>query len=100
MPTIGLDEETLGELRRWLAAVDALTEAVSSSRSLRQILDLVAESARSLLAFDFCAVLLPDADERNLVITGWSGLSSEYVGRVNADRPVRLTTPDKEEAPS
>ena len=94
------EAETLGELRRWLAAVDALTEAVSSSRSLRQVLDLVASSARSLLGFDFCAVLLPDAELQNLVITGWSGLSSYYVARVNADRPVRLATPDTEQAPS
>lgn len=95
-----MESETLLELRRWLTAVDTVTEAVNSSRSLRAILDLVAHSARSLLGFDFCAVLLPDPLGENLVITGWSGLSPEYVARVNADRPVRLTVHDAEQAPS
>lgn len=92
--------ESLTEVRRWLQAVDALTEAVNSTRSLRAILDLVASSARDLLDFDFCAVLLPDSARHNLVITGWSGLSADYVARVNADRPVRLTESDTEQAPS
>jgi len=95
-----LDEDTLPELRRWLTTVNALVEAVNSARSLRSILDLVAQSARSLMGFDFCAVLLPDDQRENLVITGWSGLSTEYVARVNADRPVRLTAVDAEQAPS
>ena len=55
--------------------VDALTSAVNSALSLRGILDLVARHTRTLLGFDFCAVLLPDVDRHNLVITGWSGLS-------------------------
>ena len=101
----GAGPESLAELRRWLQAVDALTEAVNSTRSLPAILDLVAGSARTLLGFDFCAVLLPDEPRRNLVITGWSGLTAEYVARVNADRPVRLvdgTDPYRaaEQAPS
>ena len=89
-----VDSESLAELRRWLQAVDSLTDAVNSTRSLRTILDLVADKARELLGFDFCAVLLPDPQRLNLVITGWSGLSAEYVARVNADRPVRLTADD------
>jgi sugar diacid utilization regulator len=92
--------ETLAEVRRWLLAVDALTEAVNSTQNLRTILDLVASSARTLLGFDFCAVLLPDVSGANLVITGWSGLSADYVARVNADRPVRLTTSGDMQAPS
>jgi len=100
MAVPSLEQDTLYELRRWLAAVDTLTEAVNSSRTLREVLDLVARSAKSLLGFDFCAVLLPDAQRQNLVITGWSGLSPDYVARVNADRPVRLTMIDAEQAPS
>lgn len=96
----GNDGESLTELRRWLTTVDALAEAVNSARSLRSILDLVAQSARSLLGLDFCAVLLPDQRRENLVITGWSGLSAEYVARVNADGPVRLTTAVAGQAPS
>ena len=95
--TAPVDAEPLAELRRWLQAVDALTEAVNSTRSLAAILDLVANKARELLGFDFCAVLLPDSQRLNLVITGWSGLSAEYVARVNADRPVRLTPDDGSE---
>jgi len=101
---VGADAEFAGfrftVLRRWLQAVDSLTDAVNSTRSLRTILDLVADKARELLGFDFCAVLLPDPQRLNLVITGWSGLSAEYVARVNADRPVRLTADDAVQAPS
>jgi len=75
--TSDIGSESLAELRSWLQAVDALTEAVNSTRSLPVILDLVAGSARTLLGFDFCAVLLPDEPKVNLVITGWSGLSAE-----------------------
>ncbi|MEU9290703.1 GAF domain-containing protein [Streptomyces sp. NPDC048275] len=92
--------ESLAELRRWLDAVYALTTAVNSGRSLREVLDLVAETARSLLGFDFCGVLIPDPARRNLVIEGWSGLSAEYVARVNSDRPVRLQGDNVHDAPS
>jgi sugar diacid utilization regulator len=98
--SIGGGGDSLIELRRWLTTVNALAEAVNSARSLPSILELVAHSARSLMGFDFCAVLLPDQRQQNLVITGWSGLSAEYVARVNADRPVRLTTGDAGQAPS
>lgn len=100
------DLDALAELRRWLAAVDAITTAVNSARNLHVILDLVAQHSRQLLGFDFCAVLLPDVERQNLVITGWSGLTAEYVARVNADRPVRLALKgaeresDLQEAPS
>lgn len=95
------DSAALAELRRWLAAVDALAEAVASAHSLRTVLDLVADTGRRLLGFDFCAVLLPDPGRDALVITGWSGLSREYVDQVNADHPVRITAdPQREQAPS
>jgi sugar diacid utilization regulator len=90
----------LAELRRWLAAVDRLTQAVNSSTGLRAVLDLVADTARDLLGYDFCAVLLPDPAGSHLVITGWSGLSEEYVASVNADRPVRLEVGGAGQAPS
>jgi len=93
-------EAALAELRRWLAAVDRLTQAVNSSTGLRAVLDLVADTARDLLGYDFCAVLLPDPAGSHLVITGWSGLSEEYVASVNADRPVRLEVGGAGQAPS
>lgn len=95
-----VEEPALTELRRWLAAVDRLTRAVNSSAGLREVLDLVADTARELLGYDFCAVLLPDPSGGHLVITGWSGLSDEYVASVNADRPVRLALDGEGQAPS
>ncbi|MFC5751471.1 helix-turn-helix domain-containing protein [Actinomadura rugatobispora] len=100
LPNHRPDTESLAELRRWLDAVGALTAAVNSGRGLREVLDLIAETARSLLGLDFCGVLVPDAAGRNLVIAGWSGLTEEYVARVNSDRPVRLETGARGGAPS
>jgi sugar diacid utilization regulator/GAF domain-containing protein len=88
------------ELRDWLGAVGALTAAVNAGRGLRDVLDLVAATARDLLGLDFCGVLVPDAAERNLVMAGWSGLTEEYVARVNSDRPVRLEADAESGAPS
>ncbi|WP_020659913.1 helix-turn-helix domain-containing protein [Amycolatopsis benzoatilytica] len=88
------------ELRAWLGAIGTLTSAVNSGRGLREVLDLVASTARQLLGLDFCGVLVPDAGERNLVIAGWSGLSDTYVARVNSDHPVRLEDGPDSGAPS
>ncbi|GLY87031.1 helix-turn-helix domain-containing protein [Actinoallomurus iriomotensis] len=87
-------------LRRWLAAVSALTAAVNAGTGLRDVLDLVAATAKELLGLDFCGVLVPDAAERTLVIAGWSGLTEEYVARVNSDRPVPLEADATGGAPS
>ncbi|WP_111766595.1 helix-turn-helix domain-containing protein [Nakamurella deserti] len=95
-----MTEAPSDELRRWLSAVETLSAAVTSGRDLTDVLDLVAATARDLLGFDFCAVLIPDEPARTLVITGWSGLSVAYVERVNADRPVRLDAADPVLAPS
>ncbi len=67
---------------------------------LSDVLDLVASTARQLLGLDFCGVLVPDAEERNLAIAGSSGLSATYVARVNSDRPVRLESDARSGAPS
>ncbi|WP_431931268.1 helix-turn-helix domain-containing protein [Nonomuraea jabiensis] len=95
-----MDGGDVTELRSWLAAVSALTAAVNAGRGLRDVLDLVAATARELLGLDFCGVLVPDPAERNLVIAGWSGLTEEYVARVNSDRPVRLEADASGGAPS
>src|SRR4051812_47674342 len=78
------------EFVTWLSALRELSSASTSAGDLRQVLDLVADTARSLLGYDFCGVLTPDSAGQALVIMGWSGLSDEYVSRVNTDRPVRL----------
>ncbi|RSD11834.1 helix-turn-helix domain-containing protein [Amycolatopsis eburnea] len=88
------------ELHTWLAAIGTLTSAVNSGRGLREVLNLIASTARQLLGLDFCGVLVPDAGETALVIAGWSGLSDTYVARVNSDHPVRLETDAHSGAPS
>lgn len=78
------------ELSIWLGAMRELSAAATSSADLGELLGQVATTARALLDFDFCGVLIPDADRNRLVVAGWSGLSEDYVNRVNGDRPIRL----------
>lgn len=78
------------ELSTWLDAMRELSAAAASAADLGQLLGQVAATARSLLGFDFCGVLVPDTDGARLVVAGWSGLSDEYVRRVNGDRPINL----------
>lgn len=85
------DSERPGaELVTWLAALRTLSARAGADTDLREVLCLVADTARTLLGFDFCGVLIPDSDRDRLVVQGWSGLSEEYVQRVNSDRPIRL----------
>lgn len=78
------------ELVTWLAALRELSARASADIDLRDVLCLVADTARTLLGFDFCGVLIPDADRDRLILQGWSGLSEDYVQRVNSDRPIPL----------
>jgi sugar diacid utilization regulator len=78
------------ELLTWLSALRTLSSAATSAADLQHVLDLVAETARTLLGFDFCGVLTLDPARESLVIAGRSGLSADYVNRVNTERPVRL----------
>lgn len=78
------------ELLTWLDALGVLSTAATADTDLRQVLDLVAQTARTLLGFDFCGVLVPDEHRRRLLIAGFSGLSEDYVDRVNSDRPIQL----------
>ncbi|MBS1693800.1 MAG: GAF domain-containing protein [Actinobacteria bacterium] len=90
MDTAASDTPPAAELVRWLDALKTLSAAATSEMDPREVLHLVAATARSLLGFDFCGVLTPDRQRRDLVITGWSGLSADYVARTNSDHPVRL----------
>lgn len=67
-----------------------LSAAATAATDLADLLGQVATTARALLGFDFCGVLIPDAEQTRLVVAGWSGLSEDYVNRVNGDRPIRL----------
>lgn len=78
------------ELVTWLAALRTLSSLAGAETDLAEVLCLVADTARTLLGFDFCGVLIPDDTGEQLLVRGWSGLSDEYVGRVNSDRPIRL----------
>ena len=90
MTTVDSGRPPGADLLAWLGALRTLSSAATSSADLQHVLDLVAETARTLLGFDFCGVLTPDPAGESLVIAGWSGLSADYVNRVNSDRPVRL----------
>ncbi len=90
MTTVDSGQKPGTELLTWLSALRTLSSAATSAADLQHVLDLVADTARTLLGFDFCGVLTPDPTGESLVITGWSGLSADYVKRVNTDRPVRL----------
>jgi len=87
-------------LRPWLEAVAEIARVLNRPASLPEVLDLVAETAASLLGYDFCAVLLPSEDGRVLLITGAHGLSPDYVHQVNAERPVALAVDEAVLAPS
>ncbi len=78
------------ELLTWLDALGVLSAAATADADVDQVLSLVADTARTLLGFDFCGVLVPDPPRRRLRIAGWSGLSDDYVERVNSDRPIQL----------
>lgn len=88
------------EVRRWLDSVRTITQTVVTAQPLTNVLDLIAGTAASLMGYDFCGVLLPDASGRKLTIEGSSGLSSEYIAQVNANHPVLLDQDAALEAPS
>lgn len=88
------------EVRRWLDSVRIITQTVATGQPLNEVLNLIAETAASLMGYEFCGVLLPDASGRKLTIEGSSGLSVEYIDHVNADHPVLLQQDVSVEAPS
>lgn len=87
-------------LERWLDALAGIGEAVGSDEPVSDLLDRVARTACTLLGYDFCAVFLPDETGRALTIVGSHGLSSDYVAKVNAQRPILLGSSGAEEAPT
>ncbi|WP_185975883.1 GAF domain-containing protein [Mycolicibacterium sp. 018/SC-01/001] len=88
------------QLEVWLAALADIGEAVGGDTPVTDVLDRVAETACTLLGYDFCAVFLPTADRTALTIVGSHGLSPDYVAQVNADRPILLDVRDESEAPT
>ena len=74
----------------WLGRLRELSSIVGSGLPVEESLRLVATTARELLGFDFCGVLVPNVESSALVIAGWSGLSRRYVDSVNSSSPVTL----------
>ncbi|WP_162938449.1 helix-turn-helix domain-containing protein [Mycobacterium kyogaense] len=89
-----------GQLEIWLGALADIGEAVGGDTPVEAVLDRVAETACTLLGYDFCAVFLPTTDRSALTIVGSHGLSPDYVAQVNADRPILLDVRDEYEAPT
>lgn len=92
--------EPTTELRSWLSAIGALSEAVNAELDLQSMLNLVARTAQDLLELSFCAVMLPDPEQEYLMIEGSSGIPDEYIARINTDRPIRIAAAGIEEAPA
>ncbi len=87
-------------LEFWLGALADIGEAVGGDEPVAAVLDRVAQTACTLLDYDFCAVFLPDASRTALTIVGSHGLSGDYVDQVNADRPILLDVRGEREAPT
>lgn len=86
-------------LQSWLDAIAEIGAAVNEQVSLPALLDLIAKTACRLMPYDFCAVMLPDDNERVLLIAGSHGLSANYIEGVNATNPIVLRQGELE-APS
>jgi GAF domain-containing protein len=78
------------DLVTWLARLRELSELAVRGIPTERALALVAATARELMPLDFCGVLTPDGSGSALLITGWDGLSREYVDRINRTNPVGL----------
>jgi sugar diacid utilization regulator/GAF domain-containing protein len=72
-----------GTLSTWLDAVGRIARAVNEAQSLDSILTTVAERACALIGFDYCAVMLADADGERVTLAGYHGLSRDYITMVS-----------------
>jgi DNA-binding PucR family transcriptional regulator len=88
--SVGGSRQDLARLRSWLEAVGDIARAVTESRPLPDLLDLIAGTTCRLTGYDFCAVLMAKRDPPRLVIEGSHGFSAEYVARINVERPIHL----------
>jgi sugar diacid utilization regulator len=83
-------------LRTWMRAVSEISRAVNVAEPVDAILTGIADQARDLIGFDFCAVMLVDSAADRLEIVGSSGLSPDYVEELRDDSSLQIhpTTPD------
>lgn len=66
-----------------MSAVSEIARAVNAARPLDAVLTLVAQQACALIGFEYCAVMLADPGRDRLEVSGWSGLSLDYVALVS-----------------
>lgn len=88
------------ELTSWLDAIAEITRATHRGAPLDELLDLIAGATARLTGYDFCAVLVEDAERQALLITGSYGLSPEYIDTINAHTPIPIRAGDASEGPS
>ncbi|MCC9186903.1 hypothetical protein [Mycolicibacterium mageritense] len=88
------------ELVRWLAALRTLSAAATSEADPHDVLNLVAATARDLLGFDFCGVLIPNAARDRLLITGWDGCRPSTSTGSTATAQCGSTAPHRPAGPS
>lgn len=88
------------ELPAWLDAVGEISRAVNRSLPLEEVLNLIATTTVRLTGYDFCAVLLPDAEGESLTIRGSFGLTAEYIAEINARSPIAIRPGDHGEGAS
>ncbi|MBA4026378.1 MAG: hypothetical protein C0482_28895 [Gordonia sp.] len=77
-------------LRTWMRAVSEISRAVNVAAPLDVVLTKVADQARDLIGFDFCAVMLADDNVERLEIVGWSGLNDDYVKLLRDDSSLQI----------
>ena len=78
------------DLVTWLSRLRELSELAVRGVAIHDALALIAATARELMPLDFCGVLTPNDTKSALLITGWDGLSHDYVERINQTNPVGL----------
>jgi sugar diacid utilization regulator len=62
-----------------MSAVSEIARAVNAAEPLDAVLARVAARACDLIGFEYCAVMLADADGERLRVEGWRGLSPHYL---------------------
>jgi DNA-binding PucR family transcriptional regulator len=96
----GSGAEPYHDLRAWLDATAELARAVNRDLPASDLFSLIAGTVVHLTGYDFCSVLLPDADRTHLLIRGSYGFSPAYMTRVNAERPPLISPGATAEGPS
>ncbi|WP_281690264.1 helix-turn-helix domain-containing protein [Pseudonocardia thermophila] len=84
-------------LSAWMSAVADVVRAVNAAKPLEDLLARIAEQARLLIGFDYCAVMLVDDAATHLAVRGSSGLSRAYVEALNREHTLVIQPADPED---